>query len=235
MLKVSAGTLLSVRCLRWVLLVGHSLSNSACSFHLQLSAALSVNYRGTLQLDISPFTLYLKQHAATSKKRGCLWCSKKKELQWSAKNQCNFLEPCFIHLLSPEVRPWSPEVHGADVEVEKLHYAFCKRKAVEMCFVFDEHRITWCAYVWNNQLRTNYILALFTAARLVSECTGSPVKEQSTTYLSWTPGPGHRSIRAEQSTLSPQYELGDYRANLILLIRISSDITKQMSTVKNDI
>lgn len=96
-LKVSVGTLLSVRCLRWVLLVGHSLSNSVCSFHLQLSAALNVNYRGTLQLDISPFTLYLKQHAATSKSCGCLWCCKKKELQWSTKNQCNFLEPCFIH------------------------------------------------------------------------------------------------------------------------------------------
>lgn len=86
--------------LRWVLLVGHSLSNSVCSFHLQLSAALSINYRGTLQLDISPFSLYLKQHAATSKSCGCLWCCKKKELQWSTKNQCNFLEPCFIHLLS---------------------------------------------------------------------------------------------------------------------------------------
>lgn len=71
-LKVSAGTLLCVHCLRWVLLVGHSLSNSVCSFHLQLSAALNVNYRGTLQLDISPFTLYLKQHAATSKSCGCL-------------------------------------------------------------------------------------------------------------------------------------------------------------------
>lgn len=34
-LKVRAGTPLSVRCLRWVLLVGHSLSNSLCSFHLQ--------------------------------------------------------------------------------------------------------------------------------------------------------------------------------------------------------
>lgn len=76
-LKVSWGALLSVHCLRWVLLVGHSLSNSVCSFHLQLSAALSINYRGTLQLDISPFSLYLKQHAATSKSRGCLWCCKK--------------------------------------------------------------------------------------------------------------------------------------------------------------
>lgn len=71
-LKVSAGTPLSVRCLRWVLLVGHSLSNWVCSFHLQLSAALNVNYRGTLQLDISPFSLYLKQHAATSKSCACL-------------------------------------------------------------------------------------------------------------------------------------------------------------------
>ena len=79
-----------------VLLVGHSLSNSVCSFHLPLSAALNVNYRGTLQLDISPFTLYLKQQAATSKSRGSLWCCRKKELQWSTKNQCNFLEPCFI-------------------------------------------------------------------------------------------------------------------------------------------
>lgn len=114
-LKVSAGTPLSVRCLRWVLLVGHSLSNSVCSFHLQLSAALNVNYRGTLQLDISPFTLYLKQHAATSKSRGCLWCCKKKELQWSTKNQCNFLEPCFIHLLSLEVWSQTLEVQTADL------------------------------------------------------------------------------------------------------------------------
>lgn len=112
-LKVRAGTPLSVCCLRWVLLVGHSLSNSVCSFHLQLSAALNVNYRGTLQLDISPFTLYLKQHAATSKSCGCLWCCKKKELQWSTKNQCNFLEPCFIHLLSLEVWSQSLEVQTA--------------------------------------------------------------------------------------------------------------------------
>lgn len=32
-----------------------------------------------------------------------------------------------------------------------------------------------------------------------------------------------------------QYQLGDYGVNLILLIIISSDITKEMSTMKNDI
>lgn len=124
-LKVSLGSPLSVRCLRWVLLVGHSLSNSVCSFHLQLSAALNVNYRGTLQLDISPFTLYLKQHAATSKSCGCLWCCKKKELQWSTKNQCNFLEPTLIHLSS---LVWTPEVQTLQINLRNLNCALCKMK-----------------------------------------------------------------------------------------------------------
>lgn len=89
------------------------------------SAALNVNYRGTLQLDISPFTLYLKQHAATSKSRRCLWCCKKKELQWSTKNQCNFLVPCFIHLLSPKVWDSSPKVQ---THLQGLNCAFCQIK-----------------------------------------------------------------------------------------------------------
>lgn len=75
-----------------------------------LSAALNINYRGTLQLDISSFTLYLKQHAATSKSRRSLWCCRKKEPQPSTKNQGNFLELCFIHLLSREVWSRSQEV-----------------------------------------------------------------------------------------------------------------------------
>ena len=130
-LKVSMGTPLSPRCLRWVLLVGHSLSNSVCSFHLQLSAALNVNYRGTLQLDISPFTLYLKQHAATSKSCGCFWCCKKKELQWSTKNQCNFLEPCFIHLLSAEVGSQSLEVQRGDLKFGKVELCPLKNELNE--------------------------------------------------------------------------------------------------------
>lgn len=142
--RLARGTPLSTRCLRWVLLVGHSLSNSVCSFHLQLSAALNVNYRGTLQLDISPFTLYLKQHAATSKSRGCLWCCKKKELQWSAKNQCNFLEPCFIHLLSLEV--WSPslEVHAA----QKLKCALIGAKWRWMSDRWKESPLTFILPRW---------------------------------------------------------------------------------------
>lgn len=72
-------------------------------FICSLSAPLNINYRGTLQLDISSFTLYLKQHDATSKNFSCLWCCRKKELQRSTKNQCNFLESCFIHPLPLEV------------------------------------------------------------------------------------------------------------------------------------
>lgn len=79
-------------------------------FICSLSAALNINYRGTLQLDISSFTLYLKQHAATSKSRRSLWCCRKKEPQPSTKNQGNFLELCFIHLLSREVWSRSQEV-----------------------------------------------------------------------------------------------------------------------------
>lgn len=50
-------------------------------FICSLFAALNINYRGTLQLDISSFTLYLKQHAATSKRSHFLSCCRKKELQ----------------------------------------------------------------------------------------------------------------------------------------------------------
>lgn len=79
-------------------------------FICSLSAALNINYRGTLQLDISSFTLYLKQHAATSKSRRSLWCCREKEPRPSTKNQGNFLELCFIHLLPPKVWSRSLEV-----------------------------------------------------------------------------------------------------------------------------
>lgn len=135
-------------------------------FICSLSAALNINYRGTLQLDISSFTLYLKQHAATSKSCSCLWCCKKKELQWSTKNQCNFLEPCFIHLLSLEVWSQSLEVQTAPLWCGKDD--LCSQNKVKqqpvnrgstgtfyvamMGFVFSElHFLLWLSYLMKSK------------------------------------------------------------------------------------
>lgn len=76
------------RILRWVL--HHTLHyihyrTLFAPFICSLFAALHKNYSDTLQLDISSFTLYLKQHAAMSKHSDYLSCCRKKELQWSIK------------------------------------------------------------------------------------------------------------------------------------------------------